>query len=125
MEQDIFIQTLRDLLGPKGWVEDDDSIEPFITEWRGFWRGSCLGVARPANTAEVSEVVKLCSKAGVSISPIGGNTGLVGGGVPDGGIVLSTQRLSTIRDIDPGNLTMTVEAGCILANIQNAAKQNS
>ena len=121
MEQDIFIQTLRDLLGPKGWVEDDDSIEPFITEWRGFWRGSCLGVARPANTAEVSEVVKLCSKAGVSISPIGGNTGIVGGGVPDGGIVLSTQRLSTIRDIDPGNLTMTVEAGCILANIQNAA----
>ena len=75
----------------------------------------------PATTAEVGEVVALCHGAGVAVVPQGGNTGLVGGGVPDGGIVLSLARLNRIRVIDPVNYTLTAEAGCILKDIQDAA----
>ena len=121
MDTKTFTEKLGELLGSKGWVTDEPSIEPFVTEWRGYWRGSCLGVAKPSSTEDVANVVKLCGKAGISIAPIGGNTGLVGGGVPDGGIVLSTARLNTIRELDSDNMTMTVEAGCILATIQDAA----
>ncbi len=126
MDNETLKNELQDLLGPKGWLDGDgpnDDIEPFITEWRGFWRGSCIGVAKPASTEEVAKIVTLCAQAATPISVIGGNTGLVGGGVPGGGIVLSTARLNTIRSMDPDNLTMTVEAGCILAHIQDTAKQ--
>ena len=75
----------------------------------------------PATTGEVSAVMSLCFEAGVAVVPQGGNTGLVGGGVPDGGIVLSLARLNRIRAIDPVNFTLTAEAGCILKDIQDAA----
>ena len=76
----------------------------------------------PATTAEVGEVITLCHRAGVAVQPQGGNTGLVGGGVPGGGIVLSLARLNTIREVDPINNTLTAEAGCVLAGIQAAAE---
>ena len=113
----------RDMLGPKGWLDAPDSLEPFVTEWRGFWRGSCCGVALPENTEQVAAIVRLCAGTGTSIVPHGGNTGLVGGGVPDGGIVLSTRRMNKIRDVDIANHTMTVDAGCILADIQARATE--
>ncbi len=75
----------------------------------------------PATTDEVSAVMSLCHGAGVAVVPQGGNTGLVGGGVPDGGIVLSLARLKRIRVIDPVNYTLTAEAGCILKDVQDAA----
>lgn len=112
---------MLDLLGPQGWLDEPDALEPFITEWRGLWRGRCMGVALPENTEQVSAVMQACSKTRTPVVPLGGNTGLVGGGVPDGGIVLSTKRLNRIRDIDVANQTMTVEAGCILADIQTKA----
>ncbi len=123
MDDTTFKENLRSILGPKGWLEDADAVEPYITEWRGFWRGACMGVARPASTQQTTEVVALCAQAGISIVPQGGNTGLVGGGVPYGGIVLSTQRMNTIRSIDPINQSMVVEAGCILADVQAAAEE--
>ncbi len=115
---------LRTMLGPKGWLEQPDELEPFITEWRGLWRGSCTGVALPDTTAQVSEVLRLCAETRTPVVPHGGNTGLVGGGVPNGGIVLSTRRLNRIRDLDVANQTMTVEAGCILADIQTKAAES-
>lgn len=114
---------LRTMLGPKGWIEQPDELEPFITEWRGLWRGSCTGVALPDTTEQVSEVLRLCAETRTPVVPHGGNTGLVGGGVPHGGIVLSTRRLNRIRDLDVANQTMTVEAGCILADIQAKAAE--
>ncbi len=114
---------LQDLLGPKGWIDAPDDLEPFITEWRGLWRGSCIGVALPDSTEHVAAVIRLCAETGTAVVPHGGNTGLVGGGVPDGGIVLSTKRLNRIRDLDVANQTMTVEAGCILAEIQTKAME--
>ena len=77
----------------------------------------------PANTDELSRVVKLCADAVIPVVPHGGNTGLVGGGVPRGGIVLSTVRLDRIRCLDPVNRTVTVEAGAILADVRAAADE--
>lgn len=111
----------QELLGPKGWVDAPDDLEPFVTEWRGLWRGDCIGVALPESTEQVSRIIRLCAETGTTVVPHGGNTGLVGGGVPNGGIVLSTRRLNCIRDLDVGNQTITVDAGCILADIQAKA----
>lgn len=124
MDERILIKTLGDLLGPKGWSQDKDDMEFYVTEWRKLWRGHCLGVARPSSTQQVAQIVQHCAEAGIPVTPQGGNTGLVGGGVPYGGIVLSTQRLNQIREIDVANFTMTVEAGCILSNIHASAQES-
>ena len=110
-----------ELLGPEGWLTDPDAKYPYEHEARGYWSGSCLGVARPGSTDQVVATVGLARDAGIAIVPQSGNTGLVAGGVPRGGIVLTTERMTKIRDIDMANMTMTVDAGCILANVQQAA----
>ena len=117
------IQAIREVVGPKGWIDDAADVEPYLIEERGLFHGACAGVVRPATTAEVAAVVAICAEAGVAVVPQGGNTGLVGGGVPDGGIVLSTARLNRIRSIDPVNRTITVEAGVILADVQRPADE--
>lgn len=116
-------QRLADLLGPSGWLEEDVQREPYEREWRGYWSGSCIGVARPSSTEDVSAVVRIAHEAGVPVVAHGGNTGLVAGGVPRGGIVLSLERMTQVRDLDASNQTMTVDAGCILSAIQDAAAQ--
>ena len=98
---------------------------PYLSEWRGLYKGKALAIVRPGTTEEVSAVVKLAAEAGVSIVPQAGNTSLVGGSIPfedDRAIVLSVARLNRIREIDARNFTMTVEAGCILKNIQDEAE---
>ena len=117
------MDAIREIVGPKACVTGPDDLEPHIIETRGLWRGHCDMAVSPATTEEVAKVVSLCFEAGVAIVPQGGNTGLVGGGVPSGGIVLTTRRLNKILEIDPVNYTLTAEAGCILANIQEAAKK--
>ena len=95
-------------------------------DWRKRSRGRALAVVRPGNTAEVAAVVKACAAAGVSIVPQGGNTGLVVGSVPDDSstqVVLSLTRMNAVRGLDPDNLTMTVEAGCVLQHLQEVAEQ--
>lgn len=96
---------------------------PYLEEERGLYHGSALAVVRPGSTAEVAAVVTACAEAGIAVVPQGGNTGLCGGGVPEGrAIVLSTQRLNRIRALDPLNFTLTAEAGCVLATLQEAAE---
>lgn len=112
---------LRKIVGPKGWIDTAQDKEPFLVEERGRYHGHCAAVLRPATVDEVAQVVCLCAEAGVPIVPQGGNTGLVGGAVPDGGIILSTSRLNRIRAIDAVNRTMTVEAGVVLSAVQAAA----
>jgi len=115
--------SLREILSPKGWIDDPEGLEPYVTEWRGLWRGSCIGVAAPDTTEQVSKVMRLCNETNTSVVPLGGNTGLVGGGVPNGGIVLSTHRMNRFLNLDVVNQTMAVEAGCILADIQTRARE--
>ncbi len=122
------IDHIRDAVGEAGWIgPDDPGFAPYVTEQRGLFQGSCAGIVRPASTDEVARVVTLCAAAGLAIVPQGGNTGLVGGAVPDfpdgDGIVLATGRMNRIRHIDSLNRTMTVEAGVVLADIQAAATE--
>jgi D-lactate dehydrogenase (cytochrome) len=117
------LQAIREVVGPRGWIGDPADVAPYLVEERGLFHGACAGVVRPASTREVADVVALCAEAGVCVVPQGGNTGLVGGGVPDGGVVLSTTRLNRIRAVDPVNRTITVEAGVILADVQRAAEE--
>ncbi|MCH7485792.1 MAG: FAD-binding oxidoreductase [Proteobacteria bacterium] len=117
------LEAIRGTVGPKGWIGDAGGMEPYLIEERGIYRGACDMVVLPQSTAEVAAVVGHCARADVAIVPQGGNTGLVGGGVPEGGIVLSTARLDRIRGVDPFNHTLTAEAGCVLANVQAAADE--
>jgi FAD/FMN-containing dehydrogenase len=114
---------LRAAIGAAHVLTDANDLADRLIEDRGLYKGTALAILRPADTAQVAECVRLCCAAGVPIVPQGGNTGLVGGGVPEGGVILITQRLNKIREVDAVNATMTVEAGCILASIQAAAEE--
>jgi FAD/FMN-containing dehydrogenase len=103
-----------------------EDTRPYFTDWRRQYSAQAECVVRPANTAEVARVVTLCVREGVAVVPQGGNTGLVGGSVPTGTrreVVLSLGRLNRIRNLDALNDTVTVEAGCVLAEVQRAAEQ--
>src|SRR6516162_8166391 len=120
------LQRIKDAVGPAGWVADPHDQEPYLVEARRLYHGATGLVVRPASTKEVAAVVRICAEAGLAIVPQGGNTGLVGGGVPpqDGhNVVLALGRMNRIRAIDPVNFTMTVEAGCILAHLHEAAAE--
>ncbi len=124
MPPDEFLSKIVEILEPKGWIDGESDVEFFVTEWRKLWHGHCIGVALPSSSEQVSLVLSLCNQYGVSVTPQGGNTGLVGGGVPSGGIVLSTRRLNQVRLIDRNNQTVTIEAGCTLASVQELAADN-
>ncbi len=124
MQPSDLLTSLRQLLG-ESHVLQEGNLDSYLLDWRKRWQGRALAVVRPADTVQVAQVVKLCRAAGVTIVPQGGNTGLVGGGVPDATgrqILLSTRRLQRVRSIDPANLTMTMEAGCVLQSAQAAAE---
>ena len=119
------LEALRKIVGAAHVLSDGD-LTSWEMDWRKRSRGKALAVARPANTLEVSSIVKACAAAGVSLVAQGGNTGLVGGSTPDASgqqIVLSLQRMNAVRNIDAANLTMTVEAGCILQTLQEIAEK--
>ena len=109
------IARLAGAVGPRNVATAAADLEPHLVELRRLFRGEAIAVARPGSTAEVAAVVSACAAAGVPVVPQGGNTGLVGGGVPRGAVVLSLGRLDRVRAVDADNATMTVEAGCILA----------
>ena len=114
------------IVGPRGVITDRDAMQPLMESWRDGWVGRVPLVVQPASTAEMAAVVSICARTRTPIVPQGGNTGLTGSSQPhasDSEIVLSTSRMNRIREIDLDNDTMTVEAGCILATIQNAARQ--
>lgn len=109
-------------MGERGLLTDAERMAPYLHEWRGRFDSAAAAVVRPANVDEVVQVVAMCAEDGVGIVPQGGNTGLVGGAVArDGQIVLNLDRMTAIREVDPDNDTVTVEAGCILADVQRAA----
>ena len=116
------IEKIKTELGPQGYVDDPGALDAYNVEARGLYRGSATFVARPGSTEEVAFVVKTCAEAGAPIVPLGGHTGLVGGGIADKEIIVSTERLNKVFEIDTLNGTMTVGAGCILADIQKAAE---
>jgi len=119
-----FLSQCRQLIGAPHVLTEPADTEAFLTDWRRRFSGRALAVLKPGSTAEVAAVVQLCNRFRVPIVPQGGNTGLVLGSVPDASgtaIVLSLTRLTRVRALDTVNNTITVEAGCILEQVQNAA----
>lgn len=117
---------IRERVGDRGWVDDADEMAPHLVEWRNRWRGRARAVVRPGSPDEVADVVRIASEARLPIVPQAGNTSLCGGSVPDEdgrSIVLSVSRLSRIREVDALDYTMTVEAGCVLADVQRVAAE--
>ena len=115
------ISRLKAVLGEGGWSQDPERLAPKLVEWRDRWSGTTPLLALPKTTREVAAVVGLCAEAGVAITPQGGNTGLVGGQIPQGEILLSTERLRAVRDVTPLDDVMVVEAGVTLAAAHEAA----
>ena len=119
------VERLADAVGHEHVLTDPQDTVPYFTDWRQQYSATAECVVRPANAEEVARVVRLCAQEGAAIVPQGGNTGLCGGSVPTGTrreVVLSLARLNRIRQIDPLNNTITAEAGCVLASIQEAAR---
>ena len=115
-----------DIVGGANVLTDPKDTQPYLTDWRRQYSGSAECVVRPANTAEVARVVAACARERIAIVPQGGNTGLSGGATPTGKgreVVLALGRLNRIRALDRLNDTLTVEAGCVLANVQAAADE--
>ncbi|CAL61380.1 putative D-lactate dehydrogenase [Herminiimonas arsenicoxydans] len=119
-----FLDACRHAIGAQYVLTAADETAAYLTDWRRRFTGSAFAVVKPACTEEVAAIVRLCHQFHVPIVPQGGNTGLVLGSIPDASntaIVLSLTRLNRIRAIDSVNNTMTVESGCILQNVQQAA----
>ncbi|SFU87700.1 FAD/FMN-containing dehydrogenase [Polaromonas sp. YR568] len=119
------IESLRQIVGASNVLTDGD-LTPWVQDWRKRETGKALAVVRPGSTPEVAAVVKACAAARVSIVPQGGNTGMVVGSTPDASgtqVVLSLTRMNKVRTLDAGNLTITVDAGCVLQNLQEACEK--
>ncbi len=117
------ISRLKAVLGPSGWSEDPGRIAPKLVEWRDRWVGQTAFLALPKTTAEVAAVVGVCFEAGQPITTQGGNTGLVGGQIPQGEVLLSTERMKDVREVDAFDDALTAEAGVTLAEVHAAAAQ--
>ena len=123
---DDLLEQLRQIVGTSNVLTEGD-LTAYELDWRRRERGKSLAVVRPASTEEVAAVVKACAAALVSIVPQGGNTGMVVGSTPDASgkqVVLNMQRMNRVRKLDAGNLTITVDAGCVLQTIQEACEQD-
>lgn len=119
------LKRLEKIVGSKGLIHEAADMAGYLTEWRDKYEGKALAVISPKSTQEVSEVVAICAETNTAIVPQGGNTSLVGGSIPfDKGdeIILSLKRMNSVREVDIEGGTLTVDAGCILADLQQKAE---
>jgi len=123
---DPFIAECIAAIGDTHVLHDPSDMAGYLTDWRKRYTGQARAVLRPASASEVAEIVQIADRHGVAIVPQGGNTGLSGGATPDASgaqAVLSLSRMRAVRAVDPANNTITVEAGCVLADVQRAARE--
>jgi FAD/FMN-containing dehydrogenase len=121
------IAECRDIVGGTQVLTEVDDLRRYGSDWTGLYAGLPIAVTRPSAVEQVSELVKLCMAQGVAIVPIGGRTGLCGGGVPVDGaptLMISLERMNAIRDIDTAARTITVEAGAVLETVQHATRKH-
>jgi FAD/FMN-containing dehydrogenase len=124
-DADAFLATLRAIVGAAGLLTDPHDTAPFLQDWRRLYQGRALAVVRPADTAALADVVRCCDAAGIGMVPQGGNTSMVGGATPseDGRqIVISLARMNRVREVDPVDFSLSVEAGVTLKAAQDAAE---
>src|SRR5271156_5659840 len=115
------ISRLKAVLGEGGWSQDPDRLAPKLVEWRDRWSGTTPLLVLPRTTEEVAAVVALCAESATAITPQGGNTGLVGGQIPDGEILLSLERMRRVREVSIEDDVLVSEAGVTLAEAHEAA----
>lgn len=116
---------IKAAVGSGGWSDDPDVRAPHLVDWRGRVRGASPLVVWPRDTAQVAGIVRAAAAAGVGLVPQGGNTGLVGGGIPDASnacVLVSLTRMAAIAPPDPAGLTMPVEAGAVLQTVHDVAR---
>jgi FAD/FMN-containing dehydrogenase len=121
---DPLIAGLQAIAGARYCLTEPGALAPFLTDWRGMYCGRARAVLLPGTVAEVQAIVRLARQHHAPIVPQGGNTGLSGGATPDDSgraIVVSLKRLNNVRALDALNNSMVAEAGCILADLQQAA----
>lgn len=125
----MLIDLLKEALGENALLTAPGDMEAFLGDWRGRYRGDALCVALPADTGQVAATVRLCAQHSVPVLAQGGNTSLCGGAVPNPGapppVIVSLQRMRAIRSINVANDTISVDAGCVLATVQQAAIDNN
>ena len=119
-----YVQAFRDLLGGAGVVDDPQRLATYTTDQRHLFTGSTHAVLKPATTEQVADVVRLAARLGVGVVPQGGNTSYCGGATPDASgrqVIVSLDRMDSIREVDPLSMSISVDAGAILKNVQEAA----
>jgi len=118
------LQRLEKIVGPQGLLTEPQDVEPHVVDWRRIYRGTTPAVVRPASTEEVAAVIRLCAETRTPVIPQGGNTGMCGASTPHadaGEVIVTLSRMNRVIDVDPLNNTLTAQAGCILASLQQAA----
>lgn len=121
----VLVERLQAIVGPGGWTSDPQELQPHVTEWRGIYEGRALIMVKPRTTDEVAAIVRACADSDTAIVPQGGNTSMCGGAVPDASgeqVILNLSRMNRVLDVDAENFSMTVQAGCLLATAQEAAR---
>jgi FAD/FMN-containing dehydrogenase len=119
------VEKLRAVVGDAGIITEEQAQASYTRDWLGKWQGSTPAVVRPATTSELAAVLQVCNLTHTPVITQGGNTGMSGGATPDASgeqVILSTVRMNRIREIDPVNNTITVDAGVLLASVQDAAR---
>ena len=121
-----FLNQLVEALGQENVIVEPANLEPWLSDWRGVYKGAAQAVVRPNSTEQVATCLRLCNEYRVPVVPRGGNTGLCGGATPDASavnVVLSLDRMNRIRSIDTIANTLVADAGCILGNLRRAAQE--
>jgi len=122
--QDHLIEQFVSIVGADNVLTTESDMASYLGDWRGRYHGAARCVVRPASTGEVSALVRICTQARVAMVPQGGNTSHCGASIPDKSgeaVLISLSRLNRVRALDPANNTITVEAGCVLQALQEAA----
>lgn len=122
----LVIESLKQVVGAQGWSTDEAERRSHATDWVGRFFVDPLLVLKPSTTFEVSEIARICNDNGLKVVPQGGNTSLACGSIPTGQgdeVIINLSRLNRIRNIDIFNDTISVDAGCTLASVRQAAAQ--
>ena len=120
-----FKRKFSDILNEKDIITDQDTIAPHLSDWVGNINGSSILMLTPRNKEQVSKILMLCNDKNIAVVPQGGNTGSVASGIPNGEIILSLKKMNKIISIMPDDYSITVESGCILSQVQDAAMEAS
>ena len=118
------LKAMKQVVGDRGWTDDPQDLAPHLVDWRGQKQGASSLMLMPASTVEVAAIVSIAAESGIALVPQGGNTGLVGGGVPEAdgtAVLLSMRRMNTIRRVDAADFSLVAEAGVILESVHVAA----